>query len=45
MILNEFRIKVYTLNHFIKKKDMGGNLAILKNINIYINWKFRDFKL
>lgn len=30
----EFKINVNTLNHFIKKKDRGGSLAILKNKDI-----------
>lgn len=34
IILWELNINVNTLNHFIKKKDNGGSLAILKNKDI-----------
>lgn len=33
ILLGELNINVNTLNHFIKKKDMGGSPAILKNNN------------
>lgn len=40
IIFQELNININTLNHFMKKKENGGNLAILKNKNIYINWIF-----
>lgn len=35
--LEELKISINTLNHFKKKKDNGGRLAILKNRNMNNN--------
>lgn len=41
-ILGELNINKYTLNHFIKKRDIGGILAKLKNKNIQISKKLLE---